>query len=45
MVSERRGKPKLEVNIEVSKDGELCEKIERERICSTFKVKKVKKNC
>ncbi|MPC63941.1 hypothetical protein E2C01_058049 [Portunus trituberculatus] len=28
MVSEGRGKPKLVVNIEISKDRDLCERIE-----------------
>ncbi|MPC57406.1 Uricase [Portunus trituberculatus] len=32
MVSEGRGKPKLVVNIEISKDGDLCEKIEGQNV-------------
>ncbi|MPC70850.1 hypothetical protein E2C01_065111 [Portunus trituberculatus] len=32
MVSEERGKPKLVVNIEISKDGDLHERIEGENV-------------
>ncbi|MPC98291.1 hypothetical protein E2C01_093655 [Portunus trituberculatus] len=32
MVSEERGKPKLVVNIEISKDGDLRERIEGQNV-------------
>ncbi|MPC41752.1 hypothetical protein E2C01_035354 [Portunus trituberculatus] len=32
MVSEGRGKPKLVMNIEISKNGNLCERLEGQNV-------------
>ncbi|MPC69457.1 hypothetical protein E2C01_063682 [Portunus trituberculatus] len=32
LVSEGRGKPKLVVNTEISKDGDLCERVEEQNV-------------
>ncbi|MPC94509.1 hypothetical protein E2C01_089680 [Portunus trituberculatus] len=38
MVSLWRGKPKLVVNIEISKDGDLHERVEEQNVLHTWKL-------